>query len=362
MNRTPFLLVLLVLALLGLGHAAAQGPPDQAGPPDHANNEAPPDSPDQATSNPPAATGDDNEDLGEDPAPHEDTTEEDDAAPAPEEDTTEEDPAPSNEIGASTPSSVEDEKADEDEAPLEAPDADEEPRADPPLRDPLPEGPTPIQDTVQQRPDATMLPTGPLEATFTPPKEASRTQSTNAPSSANDGFGWFIPSLFMFGLGALATVALRSPQPTKPKEEDVAKEGETLFQPQPGLEGLLMLGKNAVDHGDTDAAIGWFETAIALKPDLQAAHFCMGLCLDDAGHLDQAQDALANAHTLNPNDPLTRYAHASVLARQGATQQALHHVHRIAQDLPALTETMLEDDEFAPLHDHPRFLALLGEL
>lgn len=385
MNRTLQTLVILVLTLLAMGQIAqAQGPPGHAGAPDHASNEEPehdkaPDYVDEKENGADKAQSHAKRDT-----PYE-TTDEDDA---PEDEPTTSDETDTEATSTSSPApstsqEVDDEPIETTSAPSsqetdttlpptdedqERQDQDDDAETVPPqpAAEALPEGPTPLQGTFHQRTDTTTLPKSTLTQAFTPANEDSpRTHGVSTTFAPNADAGWIFPGLFMLGLGALAAVTLRTPQPPKPaiaNKEEPEDEAAPMFQPQPGLEGLLMLGKNALDHGDNDAAIGWFETAIALKPNLQAAHFCLGLCLDDAGHLDQAQDALDNAHELEPNDPLARYALASIHARQGATRQALHHVHHVAQALPALAATMLEDDEFTALHDHPRFLALLGEL
>lgn len=383
MNRTLQTLVILALVLLAMGQIAqAQGPSDHAGPPDHASNEEPKhdkapdhvDGEEAKSDKAPSHTKRDtpNEPTHEDGPPEDEpSTREEDGAEA----TSSPDPTTSPDVDdepietTSTPSNQETDTTlpptDEDQEGQDQ-DDDVETVTSQPAAEALPEGPTPLQGTFHQRTDTTTLPKSTLTQAFAPTKEgASRTQGASTTFAPNADAGWILPSLFMLGLGALAAVTLRTPQPPEPataSEEETEDEEAPMFQPQPGLEGVLMLGKSALDHGDNDAAIGWFETAIALKPNLQAAHFCLGLCLDDAGHLDQAQDALDNAHELEPNDPLARYALASIHARQGATRQALHHVHHVAQALPALAATMLEDGEFTTLHDHPRFLALLGEL
>lgn len=187
--------------------------------------------------------------------------------------------------------------------------------------------------------------------------------------------GWILPSLAIGAVGAFALVRARtrpvepagpvkgttsSPEPSPDAEAEA--EPSTAQLPEPGLEGVLLLGQRALDQGDLEAAVGWFETAIAISPKEQAAHFCMGLCLDELGRLEEAADALDNAIELAPRDPLARYAQAGALAQLGRTGDALEHARRLARDSPGFREAMAEDEAFERLRDHPRFLALIGEL
>lgn len=132
--------------------------------------------------------------------------------------------------------------------------------------------------------------------------------------------------------------------------------------PEPGTDGLLRLGRVALDRGDLEAAIGWFETATAVDSDLEAAHFCIGLCLDELGRVEAAADVLGHAHELAPGDPMTRYALASALARTGREAEAIGLLGPLVRRSEAFTELLREDAEFDALRDDPRFLALTGEL
>ncbi len=202
--------------------------------------------------------------------------------------------------------------------------------------------------------------------------------SSLAPTATELAASWLVPGIAIGALGAIFTLKLRGRDATEPDDEpdrtgagsdpstaDAAPEPSSPTVPQApvaGIDGLLLLGQDALDRGDLDQAVGWFETAIAIKPDLQAAHFCMGLCLDELDRLEEAEEALSNACDLQPGDPLAAYQHAGVLARLGRSEAALEHVARLTQRLPDVAERLADDGDFACLMDHPRFLALIGEL
>lgn len=202
--------------------------------------------------------------------------------------------------------------------------------------------------------------------------------SSLAPTATELAASWLVPGIAIGALGAIFTLKLRGRDATEPDDEasgpsDTPEPSEKDAAPEPssaavpdapvaGIDGVLLLGQDALDRGDLDQAVGWFETAIAIKPDLQAAHFCMGLCLDELGRLEEAEEALSNACDLQPGDPLAAYQHASVLARLGRTDAALGHVARLTQRLPDVAERLADDEDFACLMDHPRFLALIGGL
>ncbi len=354
LTRLPWILLLLVaLATFMIAGSANAGPPEKAGPPDHAPSKTAPshaaipshanaapstrDTVSAAEQAPPEpSTG---ESYHEDQEPPERshaaaTALQDQNVSAPDA-TDEQTPRPTSQVHDK-----------EDGGSPDAPSA--------PLAPWTPEDPTEQAAPAAIEPAAEKTPTPPLGL------DAS----------------WIAPATLLVSIGAIATVAIRtrpaskgSRQPRQPIPSSASGSDDASHQEQPssarvepGIEGVLLLAQDALDEGKTEDAIRWFETAIAIKSDLQAAHFCLGLCLDEADRLDEARDALGNAHKLAPRDPLTRYAYASALARHGDTENALQHAAYLAEHHPALADTMLEDHEFASLHDHPRLLAVLGEL
>lgn len=132
--------------------------------------------------------------------------------------------------------------------------------------------------------------------------------------------------------------------------------------PEPGVSGMLSLAQRALDRGQVEVAAGWFQTATELDPRQQAAHFCLGLCFEKMGRLQAAEAALAEALRLAPEDLMAAYAHAGVLARQGRTRKAVTELERVVTKAPAIAEMLSGDDAWDGLSDHPRLLALTGEL
>lgn len=181
-----------------------------------------------------------------------------------------------------------------------------------------------------------------------------------------------IPWVLSSGLlGAAAVIVHRSrsgtTEPAKGTPAEADPDGDPAGPPpaeipEPGTDGLLRLGRAALDRGDLEAAIGWFETAIAVDSELEAAHFCMGLCLDELGRVEVAADVLGDAHGLAPGDPMTRYALASALARTGRPAEAIGLLGPLVRRSKAFAQILREDAEFDALRDDPRFLALTGEL
>jgi hypothetical protein len=152
-------------------------------------------------------------------------------------------------------------------------------------------------------------------------------------------------------------------EPAEPEPDAEADEATTQpAAPRPGPVGLLTLGRQALDRGDVEEAAEWFRTVTMAEPDRQVAHFCLGLCLEKKGELAEAEAALAEARRLRPGDVETAYAHAQVLARQGRTREALRELEALADDMPGLAERLQDDEAWASLRDHPRWLALTGEL
>lgn len=155
------------------------------------------------------------------------------------------------------------------------------------------------------------------------------------------------------------------PETTSPPEEPQPEPEAAPVEfglPTPGVTGVLTLGHQALERGEIEAAAGWFRTATRLDPAKQVAHFCLGLCLEDLDRLDEAEASLFRAHEMRPGDVEATYALAGVLARQGRTRRALGLLEGLIEDMPGLAERLQEDEAWATMRDHPRLLALTGEL
>ncbi len=213
---------------------------------------------------------------------------------------------------------------------------------------------------------------------------ASQDQGPGAQAPVSQAPGWDLAPLILIGLAALTGGGMatmrrpeRSPdqtptpsasafEPTEsseaPKTTEAPKPGPGTSLP-PGAPALLELAQEAVQREDYEEAIGWFETAIALQPDLSVAHLCLGVCLGGLDRDEEALESLGHAAQLAPGDPVPIYHRARILARTGRSQESLDQLARIVAVLPdEMVEALAEDEAFLSLADHPRFLALTGRL
>lgn len=242
--------------------------------------------------------------------------------------------------------------------------------------------PAPSQETTSDAVagDAGGLATSPQTAPAAPAPGAGNPSTSDARSSsvpsASTIFMLFGPAATV-GLLAVGLVARsRVPEPEDPEDADGVEGDEPAVRqedgdpdpeptgpepPTPGPTGLLTLGQRALARGDIEAARDWFRTAAIVDPQRQAAHFCLGLCLSELDRPREAEAALAEAYQLQPGDLEATYAHAQVLARLGRTREALAKLETLADEMPGLADRLSDDDAWAPLHDHPRWLALAGE-
>lgn len=208
------------------------------------------------------------------------------------------------------------------------------------------------------------------------PNGADGAPATQGADTTPDTLTGLVPGALIGAVGVLALAVHHSPRRTRVHPETATEPSEEVAETEPeepeastgeatategGVVGVITAGQEALDNGDVEAAVGWFETALELAPNLQVAHFCLGLCLDELGRLEEAERRLRAARELE-DDPMSAYAHASVLARLGRTREAVEVLERLTSRVPDLREQIREDDELANLRDHPRFLALLGEL
>lgn len=171
----------------------------------------------------------------------------------------------------------------------------------------------------------------------------------------------------------------QSPVPGNPQGDQGADEGhppavgglptgsalpgpDDVSDVEPGVPRILRLGKEAVDEGDLEAAVEWFETALAADPDLGVAHLCRGLSLEEMGRHDEAAGAFRQAAEADPGDVAARYLLARNLAESGSGREALVHLRQVLDLVPELADLARDDEGFRTLRDDPRFLAALGDL
>lgn len=147
-----------------------------------------------------------------------------------------------------------------------------------------------------------------------------------------------------------------------PPDPDPAASAFLDDPPPPGVDGVLEIAQANVDRGDFEAAARWFETAIALRPRLTVAHFCLGLTLEQLGRDEEALEAFRAADELGGPGVAPTYRQARILARMDRRRDALTLLSKVLAEEPQLRDDAAEDPVFERLKDHPRFLAMLGQL
>lgn len=165
------------------------------------------------------------------------------------------------------------------------------------------------------------------------------------------------------GLLALGAVVLVGARPLAPKPIPRAAPSVRLHVASAEDVGsLLRAGEAAVKAGRHEEAVAWFTQAIAMDPTLHVAHFCRGVCLASLGRHAEARDAFRKAHRLDPAEGAYRLELARASARTGCGPEAMEALAPLLAALPELAQDVAEDEAFAGLRDHPRFLALVGLL
>jgi adenylate cyclase len=110
--------------------------------------------------------------------------------------------------------------------------------------------------------------------------------------------------------------------------------------------------------------VAWaaIERRLALDPDDSAAcdHGAGVLVL--LGRFVESREYSERAINLRPNDPATHYNAACCAALAGNYDRAMDLLERAVALGGGNLEWMLNDNDLVPLHDHPRFRALLTRL
>lgn len=84
-------------------------------------------------------------------------------------------------------------------------------------------------------------------------------------------------------------------------------------------------GYEAQRRGDAGSALMWYQKAAALDPSYPTPHNDLGILLEDAGRLDEAERAYQQALSLNPNY-LEPHANLAMLYdRAGQREKAIFH-------------------------------------
>jgi tetratricopeptide (TPR) repeat protein len=92
----------------------------------------------------------------------------------------------------------------------------------------------------------------------------------------------------------------------------------------PDLPVLLQRGRQAMDAGEWDRAIGFFRRALEADPDEPTAHASLGLILHRAGHSDRALKSFERALARDPTSPPALWGKGLVLYESlGKTAEAI---------------------------------------
>jgi tetratricopeptide (TPR) repeat protein len=90
--------------------------------------------------------------------------------------------------------------------------------------------------------------------------------------------------------------------------------------------------------GDLEQSLSNFQQAIAIQPDLAAAHTGMGITLARMGNLEQATSHLRKATEINPQAIVAHQNLATIATNQGKFEQAIRHYKTILELVPHATE------------------------
>lgn len=163
-----------------------------------------------------------------------------------------------------------------------------------------------------------------------------------------------------------------SPLTTHDPDTRTAKEGTTVTDEgdrpartpveNPGVPGILLLGKQALEVGEPGLASAWFEVAIELEPRCAQAHLCLGVAFQAMGERSAAVEALQRAMDLDPGNALARLHLARCLVEATRTSEAIAALAPMTGTHREVDDALYEDPAFETLQDHPRFLSLVGRL
>ncbi len=144
--------------------------------------------------------------------------------------------------------------------------------------------------------------------------------------------------------------------PGEPSSRASPAKGSTERRLPSGAPRLLELARAAAADQRYQDAIGWLETAIAVKPQLPVAHLCLGLSLMALERDEQALEALQAARRIGSPAASVLYHEARALARLGRRDEALDRLEPLVEAQPALLGKIRRDRDLGPLADHPRLV------
>ena len=118
-------------------------------------------------------------------------------------------------------------------------------------------------------------------------------------------------------------------------------------------------------HDDANSArrraLERIEKEIALRPDNSGALVHGAIALAYLGERERARQWASRAQAIEPDDLMDHYNLACALAQMNDAEQALDILESVAQkSRPEMVNWMKRDTDLIPLHDHPRYKALIA--
>jgi tetratricopeptide (TPR) repeat protein len=92
---------------------------------------------------------------------------------------------------------------------------------------------------------------------------------------------------------------------------------------------LVQSGDQAVQAGDIEAAIGWYETALAVDPHNRAAYIAMAGAVQKQGLNGKAIRLYREALDIEPNDQTALAGQADAMIGKGAVEAARKNIARL---------------------------------
>jgi tetratricopeptide (TPR) repeat protein len=108
------------------------------------------------------------------------------------------------------------------------------------------------------------------------------------------------------------------------RSEDARKATEKLKEfGMDEADGLLLQAAEATSSGDLPAALGYYESAVAVAPGRAEIHAGYALALLENSRPEEALTAVETATRLAPDDPRSNYVHGHILRLAGKRKAAL---------------------------------------
>ena len=130
------------------------------------------------------------------------------------------------------------------------------------------------------------------------------------------------------------------------------------------LSGLYAgLGRDADVKATARESLSRCQRQLAVKPESALAAYTGALALANLGERQRALEWARRALAIEPDDHMTLYNVACVYSELGLLDEAVDLLERAMPGASAHRQEWLrQDPDLTPLHDHPRFVALLHRL